>query len=80
MPLAAVRKTVADLPITVKLNDSMAMMPQMKLSNFNQVKVSAVVSKSGQPGKQPGDLFVEVSSVNVKSGEKLVLLINQVKQ
>lgn len=79
MPLAAVRKTVADLPITVKLNDSMAMMPQMKLSNFKQVKVSAVISKSGQPGKQPGDLFVEVLSVDVNSGEKLVLLINQIK-
>ena len=30
MPLAAVRKTVASLPITVTLNDAMAMMPAMK--------------------------------------------------
>lgn len=79
MPLAAVKKTAADLPITVSLNDAMAMMPQMKLSSFEQVKISAVISKSGQPGAQPGDLFAEVSPVNVKSQEKVKLVINQVK-
>ncbi len=79
MPLAAVKKTVAALPLTVTLNDAMAMMPQMKLSNFEQVKISAVISKSGQPGKQPGDLYVELSPVNVKSNEEVFLIINQVK-
>ncbi len=79
MPLAAVKKTVADLPLTVSLNDAMAMMPQMKLSNFEQVKISAVISKSGQPGTQVGDLFAERSSVTVKSNEKIKLIINQVK-
>jgi len=79
MPLAAVKKTVAALPLTVSLNDAMAMMPQMKLSNFDQVKISAVISKSGQPGTQPGDLFAEVSPVNVKSQEKISLIINKVK-
>ncbi|MCW9048630.1 MAG: c-type cytochrome biogenesis protein CcmI [Gammaproteobacteria bacterium] len=79
MPLAAVKQTVGALPITVSLNDAMAMMPQMKLSNFDQVKISAVISKSGQPGTQPGDLFAEVSPVNVKNQEKIKLVINQVK-
>lgn len=79
MPLAAVKQTVSALPITVSLNDAMAMMPQMKLSNFDQVKISAVISKSGQPGTQPGDLFAEVSPVNVKNQEKIKLIINQVK-
>lgn len=79
MPLAAVKKTVAELPLTITLNDSMAVMSQMKLSNFEQVKISAVISKSGQPGKQPGDLFVEISPVNVKSGEEIFLIINQIK-
>jgi len=79
MPLAAVKKTAAALPLTVSLNDAMAMMPQMKLSNFEQVKISAVISKSGQPGTQAGDLFVEMSPVNVKTQEKINLIINQVK-
>ena len=79
MPLAAVKRTANALPLTVTLNDAMAMMPQMKLSNFEQVKVSAVISKSGQPGAKSGDLFAETSPVNVRSNEKVTLLINQVK-
>lgn len=55
MPLAASRKTVADLPITVELDDSMAMLPQMKLSQFSNVVVGARISKSGQATAQPGD-------------------------
>jgi len=79
MPLAAVKKTVAALPLTVTLNDAMAMMPQMKLSSFEQVVISAVISKSGQPGAQPGDLFVNMSPVEVKSQKKISLIINQIK-
>ncbi|HED34282.1 MAG TPA: c-type cytochrome biogenesis protein CcmI [Gammaproteobacteria bacterium] len=79
MPLAAIKKTVADLPLSVTLDDAMAMMPQMKLSNFKDVKVSAVISKSGQPGAKPGDLFVEVFPVSVNAREEVILLINQVK-
>jgi type I site-specific restriction endonuclease len=35
------RKTVADLPIDFTLDDSMAMSPAMKLSNFPRVVVGA---------------------------------------
>jgi len=79
MPLAAVKLTADALPITVTLDDSMAMMPQMKLSSFDHVKVSAVISKSGQPGAKPGDLFAEIFPVSVNTQEKISLLINQVK-
>ncbi len=79
MPLAAVRKQVSDLPIKVVLDDSMAMMPAMKLSLFEQVKVSAIVSKAGQAGLKSGDLFGEVSPVDVKADQRISVLINQVK-
>ena len=56
MPLAIVRKQVRDLPVTVTLDDSMAMTPAMVLSRFPQVSVGARISKTGQAIAAPGDL------------------------
>jgi cytochrome c-type biogenesis protein CcmH len=68
MPLAILRKQVKDLPLTFSLNDAMAMSPQMKLSSFPEVLVSARVSKGGQAMAQPGDW--QGQSVPVKLGAK----------
>lgn len=76
MPLAAVRLTVADLPADIVLDDSQAMMPQMKISGFEQVTVGARISTSGTPTKSSGDLFTEVSPV--KLGQNITLNIDQV--
>ncbi len=76
MPLAAVRKQVKDFPIEVVLNDTMAMMPNLKLSAYSEVIVGARISKSGQPMAQHGDLFSERSSV--KAGDKISLEIDSV--
>ncbi len=78
MPLAALKKKVSDLPITVKLDDSMAMTPQMKISSFSKIKVGARVSKSGQPIKQPGDLMSQEVSVDINNSTAVKLLINTV--
>ncbi len=56
MPLAIVRKQVKDLPITVVLDDSQSMSPQMNLSSASKVIVVARVSKSGMASAQDGDL------------------------
>jgi cytochrome c-type biogenesis protein CcmH len=56
MPLAILRKQVKDLPVRFSLDDSMAMSPQMKMSNFDQVVVVARISKSGTAMPQPGDM------------------------
>ncbi len=78
MPLAVVRKQVKDLPLTVVLDDSLAMMPQMKLSNFPQVRIEARVSKSGNALPQSGDLKGEVSPVKSKRREPITVHIDQV--
>jgi cytochrome c-type biogenesis protein CcmH len=79
MPLAVVRHTAAELPITVKLNDAMAMMPAMKLSNYPQVRVTAIISKAGTAQLVAGDLFGEVSPVKVSANAVVKLHVNQVK-
>lgn len=56
MPLAIIRKQVKDLPLRFELDDSMAMSPRNKISDFAQVQVIARISKSGTAMKQPGDL------------------------
>lgn len=72
MPLAIIRKQVRDLPITFSLDDSMAMTPQMKMSNFDQLVVVARISKSGQAVSQPGDM--QGTSAILKPGSQGVKL------
>jgi len=79
MPLAALRKQVKDLPLTLTLNDAMAMMPQMKLSSFKQVKIGARISKSGNAIGQAGDLFGEVQPVTVGQAETVNVIIQYVR-
>jgi cytochrome c-type biogenesis protein CcmH len=76
MPLAIVRKKVSDLPLTLSLNDSMAMMPTMKLSNFSQVKLLARISKSGNAMSQPGDLIGIIDQVTLTDKNTHKIIIN----
>ena len=72
VPLAVVRRQVKDLPLQFTLDDSMAMSPQMKLSNFDKVVVVARVSKAGGAMQQPGDL--QGVSATLKPGSSGVKL------
>ncbi|MFW1677711.1 c-type cytochrome biogenesis protein CcmI [Pontibacter sp. JAM-7] len=79
MPLAAVKLTVADLPVSLVLDDSLAMNPQMTLSSVTEVEVSARISVAGQPQAQPGDMFGVIAPVTVQGqAEPLQLVIDQV--
>jgi cytochrome c-type biogenesis protein CcmH len=76
MPLAIERRQVSDLPVTITLDDSTAMMPSMKLSNFDAVAVGARVSKSGTAMPQSGDLQGLVEPVVPGSGPAIKLNID----
>lgn len=56
MPLAVVRKTVRDLPLSVTLDDSLAMRPGLEISKFPKLILGARISKSGQATPQSGDI------------------------
>ena len=56
MPLAILRRTVADLPLSFSLDDSLAMSPGSRMSDVRHVLVGARISRSGQAQPQPGDL------------------------
>lgn len=55
-PLAAVRRQVADLPLTIRLDDDDAMMAGRSLSGADRIIVGARISRSGGPIPQSGDI------------------------
>ncbi len=78
MPLAVARLDPAQLPITVTLNDAMAMTPALRLSLVERVFVGARISRSGQPIAQPGDLEGDAGVVAVDSKAPIKINIDKV--
>lgn len=78
MPLAILRLRVADLPADFTLDDSSAMSPQMRLSGFSDVVVTARVSRTGQALPQKGDPVGEVVPARL-GAQGVVLRIDRVQ-
>lgn len=77
MPLAASRHSVAELPLTVVLNDSKAMAPMARLSQVERADIVARISFSGEPVAQPGDLYAKAEGISVKGSAAISLTIDQ---
>ena len=77
-PLAVKRLRVSDLPTTITLSDADAMVASMTISKFENLVVSARISKSGQPIAQSGDLQSDTLPSKNVSSEPIKLLISNI--
>jgi cytochrome c-type biogenesis protein CcmH len=75
MPLAVLRKQVSELPVDFVLDDSQAMTPAMKLSAFNDVVVSAHISRRGSAIRSSGDLEARGRAVTGEQNGPVMLTI-----
>lgn len=79
MPLAVYRGKAGELPLAVQLDDSMAMMPTAKLSQFERWIVTARVSRAGQVQALSGDLQGTLTVARDQLGDAaMALVINEV--
>ena len=77
MPLAVVQRPVTELPLEITLNDSLAMLPELKLSGFPEVRVSARISASGNATAQSGDFQAEAVQVETSADQSVKLRIDR---
>ena len=74
MPLAIIRTKAGELPYRFKLDDSLAMSPQFKLSGQTEVMLGARISRTGNATPQSGDLMGTIGPVKIGARElKLVI-------
>jgi cytochrome c-type biogenesis protein CcmH len=77
MPLAILKKKASELPADFTLDDSSAMSPNLRLSNFHKVMVMARISKTGNAMPNSGDLEGSIGPV-ATSSSKLSVKIDRV--
>lgn len=76
MPLLALRKTIAELPLEYLLTDDMAMMPGTSLADFDKVVVIARVSRSGRAKDVLAGLEVSSGQVSPLASNYIELQIS----
>lgn len=78
MPLAVVRTTVGDMPATVTLDRSSAMVGGLTMDAFERLVVTARISKTGRATPQSGDLFGASAEFAVAGADELRVEIDRV--
>jgi len=78
MPLVAQRVRVADLPLTIKFDDTMALSPERLPSSIGQIEVVARIAMSGNRQSSSGDLEGRLGPLSKEQiAESLSLEINR---
>jgi cytochrome c-type biogenesis protein CcmH len=75
-PLAVVRRSVADLPLTVRISDADVMIPGRSLGGISRAAVTARVANGGDPVAKPGDVYGE-AEWSPASGDSVAVVIDR---
>ncbi len=76
MPVLAVRKSAADLPFDFVLTQKQAMVPGTSLTDFNELFVTARISRSGLANDALAGLEIEGKSVSPFDGDFVELTVS----
>lgn len=77
MPLAAIRRSAAELPLELVLDDN-AMLQGGKLADHEQLKITARITSGGEPVAKSGDLQSAEVVFRPATDKTIELLIDQV--
>jgi cytochrome c-type biogenesis protein CcmH/NrfG len=77
-PVAILRTTTGTWPVRFELNDTLAMMPDRKLSTAGMVTIEARVSRSGLAMPQSGDLLGVTNPLDPSAGKPVRIVIERV--
>lgn len=77
MPLAAQKLHPDRWPMEVTLDDSKAMSPALRMSQFERWTVTARLGNEGAPTAQPGDLQGRISATRAESQQSVTIVINE---
>ena len=75
MPVLALRKSASDLPLDFVLTDAQAMVPGTHVADYEQLVVTARISRSGMAGDAFNGLEVTSSPVSPLADDEILLLI-----
>jgi cytochrome c-type biogenesis protein CcmH len=78
-PLAIQRRAAAELPLTLRLDESMGMIAGMSLAQFPRVIIGARLSRSGNAQPQPGDLEGLTAAMDWRAAGKVEIVIGNVR-
>jgi cytochrome c-type biogenesis protein CcmH len=79
MPVAVLRTSVLEFPMSFSLTDALAMNPSSPLSQLSEASIEVRISKTGMAMPESGDLISAPQTVKVRANN-VRLVIDQVRQ
>lgn len=76
MPVVALRKSAADLPLDFTLTDKQVMVPGTRLSDYDQLIVTAKISRNGNAADSSLGLEARSSGISPTSDRRVDLLVS----